>query len=188
MCTGLLPMFGAFAEDLGRLGTSLLSVASRNLWSHSWSVLVGAAIWLELARWEDGERRRPVWLAALLVASFWIRPVNGLVVVAVSVFVALRHRVALPRLVAVGTTGLVAFVLFSLALWGEALPPYYLGERVAELRFGEIPAAVAGLLLSPTRGLVSFTPVVIVVAWCLARRGAPPARRAIVALAVAIVA
>ena len=169
------------------LGTSLFSVASRNLWSHSWSVLVGAAIWLELARWEDGERRRPAWLAALLVASFWIRPVDGLVVVAVTAFVAVRHRVALPRLVAVGLAGLAAFVLFSLALWREALPPYYLGNRIAELRFDEIPAAVAGLLLSPTRGLVSFTPLLLVVAWLLARRGAPPARRALVALALAIV-
>ena len=183
-----LPRAASAALALGAgLCTSLLSVASRNLWSHTWSVLVGAAVWLELARWEDGERRRPLWLGALLVAAFWIRPVNALLILGCALFVACRHRAALPRLVAVGAAGFVGFVLFSRALWGESLPPYYLGERTTQIRFDEIPAAVAGLLLSPARGLLSFTPLLLVVVWLLVRRPIPGGRGPMVALATSIV-
>lgn len=185
----VLPRAASLALTLGAgLGTSLLSVASRNLWSHTGSVLVGAAVWLELQRWEDGERPRPAWLGVLLVTAFWLRPSNAFVALGCAIFVASRHRPALARLASVGAAGVASFLIFARSVWGEWLPPYYLGERAQEVRFDEIPAALAGLLLSPTRGLVALTPLVALAALSSALRPPPRACRPLAALAAAIVA
>ena len=167
-------------------GTSLWSICSRALWSHAWSALLVGAAWLELLRWEDGERRRPVLLGALLAAGWWVRPTDALVAVGVAGYVAWRHRACLPALAATGAAGFAGFVALSWRLWGSWLPPYYrLGVDAGTEGAAE---RLAGLLLSPTRGLVAFTPALVVVGWALVRHGVPRVRRAPLALAVALVA
>ena len=166
-------------------GSSLWSTASRAAWTHTFGALLLGLTLLELLRWEDGVRRRPVWLGALLVAAFWVRPTNALLAVAVTLFVALRHRAALVRLVAVGAAGLAAFVVWSLAVWGAALPPYY--AMGGSMRAAGIPEGVAGILFSSARGLLTFTPVLLI-PLALARGGLPANRRAPFALVSALFA
>ena len=181
-----LPLAASAAVALATaFGTSLWSVASRALWSHGWSALLLGAAWLELLRWEDGERRRALLLGALLAASFWVRPTDAVFAAAVTAFVAWRHRAALAGVLAAGAAGLAGFVALSWRMWGSWLPPYYRLKVDAEL--GGAFERLAGLLFSPTRGLLAFSPVLALVVWVLVRRGAPRARRPLLGLAVAVV-
>lgn len=168
------------------VGSSLWSVASRMLWSHTWSVVLLAAAWLELLRWEDGGKPRPAWLGALLVAAFWVRPTNALVALGVTLVVALRHRRALLRLIATGALGLAAFVATALAVWGEPLPPYFSAERTSEISAADALDSLAGLLVSPTRGLFSFSPILLLIPIAFAVWGIPRSRRLLALVAVAI--
>lgn len=182
-----LPLGASFGVALATaFGSSLWSVASRALWSHAWSALVVGAAWLELLRWEDGERRRPLLLGALLAAGFWVRPTDALVALGVAGFVAWRHRPALAALCAAGAAGLAGFVALSWRLWGSWLPPYY--RLSVDAGADGFLGRLAGLLLSPTRGLLAFTPVLALVAVALARHGVPRPRRAPLALAASLLA
>lgn len=184
-----LPVPWALGVTLAAVvGTSLWSVASRMLWSHSWSVVLLAAAWLELLRWEDGGRPRPVLLGALLAASFWVRPTNALVALGVTLVVALRHRRHLAALVATGAVGLAAFFATSWAVWGELLPPYFSPERTSEISAGDALESLTGLLASPTRGLLVFSPLVLLIPIAFASWGIPRARRLLAAVAVAVLA
>ena len=181
-----LPLAPALGVALAAaFGSSLWSVASRALWTHTFAVVLVGLAWLELLRWDDGERRRPLWLGALLSAAFWVRPTSALVAAALTLYVALRHRSALPRLAGTGALGLVAFLATSWAMWGSLVPPYYaLGSGMSSAGFG---VAFLGLLASPTRGLLVFSPVLLLVPAVLARTGVPATRRAPAALAAALV-
>jgi hypothetical protein len=69
------------------------------------------------------------------------------------------------------------------ALYGQALPKYYLLSRRMEL--SALPEGLAGVLLSPSRGLLVYVPVLLWIGWALLRyRRHLPLRRLIpVALA-----
>jgi hypothetical protein len=165
-------------------GTSLWSSASSALWTHTWTVPILGLALLELLRWEDGGARRPVWLGALLVAAVWVRPTSAIAAAATTIFVLVRHRAALPRLLATGTIGLVAFVAWSEIVWGAPVPLYYRLGRRAEL--GGFASAFLGLLMAPSRGLLVFSPVLAWVAMVLARFGVPAARRPLALLSALV--
>lgn len=167
-------------------GTSLWSSASGALWMHTWTVPILALALLELLRWEDGARRRPVWLGALLVAAVSVRPTSAIAAAATALFVAHRHRPALPRLALTGLVGVGAFVAWSRVVWGASLPLYYRLGRAAEL--DGFVEALLGLLVAPSRGLLVFSPVLIWVVLVLLRFGVPPARRPVALLAASVIA
>jgi len=137
---------------LAALGTGLWSVASRNLWTHSWETLLTAAAWLELLRWEDGEPRRPWTLGALLSAAFWVRPTAVATVLPITLYVLWRHRPAFPRLVAAGGLGAVLYVALAELDWGAPVPGYF--HQASGFGGGResLMAGVAGMLFSPGRG------------------------------------
>ncbi len=187
ICRRELPLAPAAAVALATaLGTSLWSTASRALWTHTLGALLLALALAELMRWEDGAKRRPEWLGALLVAAFWVRPTHALVAVGFALFVLWRHRAAFVRLAATGAVGLGAFLLWSRAVWGAWLPPYY--SMGGSMRAALIPEGVAGILFSSARGLLTFTPVLLLIPLALARGGLPANRRAPFALVSALFA
>jgi hypothetical protein len=178
-----LPPFEALVVALAAgLGTTLWTTASRALWTHTWTVALGAAAMLEAQRWESQRKPRPLWLGALLVALFWVRPTNAVAALGFTAFVALRHRAHLRRLLLVGALGLVAYVSWSLVTWGAPAPVYL--ENTGGL--GQARSLSRNLfrdLLSTDRGLLVSSPIVIALLWGLGRRGVPRSRRALAALA-----
>jgi hypothetical protein len=172
---------------LAAFATSLWSVASQQVWSHTWSALLVAATLVELQRWETGGARRPFGLGLLLAAAFWCRPTNAVLALCTALFVAWRHRAALPRLIAAGALGLGGYLLWSWQLYGSPLPLYV--RRAAGGEFGTLAAleVLAGVLVAPTVGLFVYMPVLLVaIAWLL-RYGVAPARRPLAAWAVGVV-
>ena len=157
-------------------GTSLWSAASRAVWSHTWAVFLLAAALVHLARaTREGGRLRPVLLGTLMSWMYFARPTMSLSIVAIGLWVLLQEPRRVPALAATGLAWLALFVAFAKSTSAGWLPPYYLQSGAFDP--GRLPAGLAGLLVSPARGLLVYSPVLLVVAWLLVRhRPAGPER------------
>jgi hypothetical protein len=168
------------------LGTQVLSTASRGLWSDTWGILlVGFVVYMVLAH-EGGRRQlRPMLLATLLAWSYFVRPTNSLAVVAVTVYIFFFCRHLFIRYMVVGLAWLIGFIAYSWFHFGHALPSYFLASR---LDFHSFWIALAGNLISPSRGVLIFVPVIIFVIYLLVRYEPelPSRRLAIISLAIIV--
>ena len=146
-------------------GTSFASSGATALWSHNFGsvMTLAALICLVTAL----QRQQTSWLvgsAALTGAAFIIRPQAALLAVGVLVLLALRWRRGLPWFLAPFAAVISAFVIFSHTVLDMWLPSYYLPQR---LDGGEFWLALAGVMISPGRGLVVFTPLLLILALTL---------------------
>lgn len=156
------------------------STLSRALWSHTWlAVLLAAALWHLVRAHRRGVAPNGILLATLLLWAYFTRPTAALVIVAVAIYLWLvdRRQTALYGIVALAWWGL--FVAWSWHSYGRALPPYYfLLTEARVVDHTSFPVALAGVLASPSRGLLVFCPWLLVLAWMLWRyRRLLPQRR-----------
>ena len=180
-----LPEAAAIALVAG-LGSSLWTVASRELWSQTWSALLIGVAWLELLRWEKRSTPRPLLLGAILSAAFWVRPSNAWMALAMTVFIALRHRTQTTRLLISGLLGLTAYCAWSLHYWGALFPRYVSMTR--EWSASAILRRSGESLFSMQHGLLVYSPILLAVVYVLWRRGVPHSRRPLAGLGLAIIA
>ena len=168
----------------GVLGTQVWSTASRALWTHTWGIaLLGGALYLLLAR-ETGRRRlHPVLLATLLSWTYFVRPTNSLFIVGFTVYVLICHRSVFVPYAVTGAAWFAAFAAYSWAHFGKLLPHYYEAGRLETTHFWE---ALAGNLISPSRGTLVYVPVTLFVLWLVARYWRHQPRRRLVWLALAV--
>lgn len=151
----------------GALGTQIWSTASRGLWSHTWSALLGGVVILILLRAETSRRRlNPYLLATLLSWMYFVRPTNSVVVLGVTVFVFLFYRNSFLPFALTGAGWFVLFLYYSWHNFGHLFPNYY---RPSRLLFDVFPKALVGNLISPSRGLFVFVPVLLFVGFLLWR-------------------
>ncbi len=181
-----LPVSWALVIALGTaFGTQLWSTTSRALWSLTWLVvLLTAVIWI-LMRCEAGKGRfRPILTATLLSWMYFVRPTASTAIIAISVYVLVTYPKALPAYVITGLAWLAAFVAYSFYLFGTALPSSY--RMTWWFSLSQARHRMLGLLLSPSRGLFIFVPVVMFVLYLVVRywKDLKHKRLAIVALAV----
>jgi hypothetical protein len=151
-----LPLNWSIVVSLGSaLGTQVWSTASRVMWSDTWAiVLIALVIWL-LLRHERGRawtKVSPAMLATLLAWSYFVRPTNSIAIAAITIVT--------------GAAWFAGFVVYSWHNFGLVLPYYFHTDR---LHFGQYPEALAGNLISPSRGLFVFVPVLFFVGYLLAR-------------------
>ena len=169
----LLP--AALIALLAGLGSSLWTVASRELWSQTWSALLLGAGWLELLRWETGKVRRPWLLGAIASAAFWVRPSNAWIAIAWTAFVAVRHRPVTLRLMTSGALGLALYAAWSFHYWGALFPKYVTMVRPWSIM--NFLQRLAESLFSMNHGLLVYSPVLLAVAYVFLRHGVPESRR-----------
>jgi len=102
-----------------------------------------------------------VQFAALPLAfSLLMRPTNLLPLGMLTIFIFLEHRKYFLKYLFWSAMVLVPFVLFSMTLYDRLLPPYYLGERFTSPgRSMGLLNGFAGTLISPSRGLLIFSPI-----------------------------
>lgn len=149
------------------LGTQIWSTASRALWSDTWGILLlGFVVWILLAQESGKHRIRPMLLASLLAWSYFVRPTNSLPIMAVTVYIFIFHRSLFIRYAATGIAWLAGFIAYSWYHFDELLPSYYQANR---LNFDSFWIALAANLISPSRGLLVFVPVIFFVAYLLIR-------------------
>lgn len=138
--------------------TPAWSVGSRALWQHGPSMLMLAlALWLIVLA-----ETRP-WLIQLvslpLAFAYVIRPTNAISIVALSLFVLLRHRRFFVPYLLWALPIAVPFLVFMFSVYHSPLSWYYSAGRVGHGQgLGE---ALVGNLVSPNRGLFVFSPVLL---------------------------
>jgi hypothetical protein len=187
----------AFATAALALGTSALSLLSREVWQHSLLLLLSAAVLALLWRPRPG----PSAVAAVAAGALagWgaaARP-TGLLLAAAWAWLLWRgDRRRLGAFAAGLAPVLVAVAAYQWATFGSPLAAGQL--RVGDIRFAgrgvpSLLGGLAGVLLSPGRGLLVYSPVLLLAALApllgrgLRRSERPPAA-AIVLPAVAAIA
>jgi hypothetical protein len=143
--------------------TPAWSTASRGLWQHGPSMLtLASAMTLLLLA-----RQRDLWAAVAgvpLGLGFLMRPTNAIALVVLTGYVALRHPRRLPAMVLAWSAVLAAFVAWNLYDFGAPLPPYYLPGGQPRAPWSAVPRVLVAHLVSPNRGLLVFSPVVVLAA------------------------
>lgn len=139
----------------GAFSTQIWSTASRVLWSHTWEILLlSLAIYMLLAEDERQVHGRPVILATLLACAYFVRPTGSIPIVAISTYLLIFRRREFVVLARTGAAWMFLFVIYSAEVSGQPLPSYYLFH----LSPGHLWEAVAGNLVSPSRGLFVYVP------------------------------
>ena len=163
------------------LGTSMWATASQMLWQHGPVTLALAAGIFFLT--SPGETRRSATLAGFILALaalsrptagvFWLAGLASLL--AVNAPWSLRWQRA-TAFVAAGAPLLVAAAVYNLFYFGSLLGGYSLAS--GSFRTAGFAARTAGLLASPNRGLLIFTPIAVLgiagIARALRRPGRDP--------------
>jgi hypothetical protein len=156
------------------MGTCVWAVASQALWQQTPALLfISLGVWLHLR--EGGESS---WSSAAAGLSFglaaYCRPSAGIVLLAVGAGLLFPPRRALAPLAAGGLLPLAAMALTS---WWACGTPLAFGQlqvadRCALIKLGEPGAwqtplweGAAGLLASPSRGLLVFSPILAAAFW-----------------------
>ncbi|HUW59317.1 MAG TPA: hypothetical protein VMZ92_21970 [Planctomycetota bacterium] len=138
--------------------TSAWSVASRALWQHGPSMLALSATLYLIVLAE--ERPKLIQFAGLpLALSYVIRPYNAISVVLVSLLILLRHRRYFLRFLMWAMVVAVPFVAANFRVYGFPLPLYHVA--VAPEEELHVLEALAGHWVSPGRGLLVFSPVLV---------------------------
>jgi hypothetical protein len=178
-CWSVLVALGA------ALGTQVWSTATRALWSETWGILLMGIVILMLVRHELGlHRLRPVLLASLLAWMYFVRPTNTIQILAVSIYVLLSARKIFIWYVITGGVWLAGFVAYSWYHFHDWLPHYYL---YAQFGLSTFWVALAGHLISPSRGLLIFVPVVVFVFYLLVRYRNKLEHRRLAILSLAVI-
>lgn len=142
-------------------GTTLASTGATALWSSDLAVLFAALALLLMVRMSTGLSLRAwPWLGIVLFLAWFCRPTMALLAPFVLGYLLIRSRRDAWRAAAVLGLLIAAFMVFSRATYGDWLPVYYRPGRLATETFGE---ALAGHLISPSRGLLVFTPVLVLI-------------------------
>lgn len=151
----------------GGFGTQIWSTASRGLWSHTWAAFLTASIIYFLVAGEVGRRNiNPLVMASLLAWLYFVRPIGSIVAGAMTIYILFFHRDLFVRYAITGILWLAGFIAYSLIHFERPLPSYYQAGR---LRFDLLPVALAGNILSPSRGLFVYVPALLFVIYLVIR-------------------
>ena len=143
-------------------GTCVWSVASRSIWQHGPSLLfISIALWL---LYSPSGRGVP-WAGFFLGLAVFNRPINLLIALPLAIFVLIhrRRRALAFTLLALIPASLLAW--YSLSYYGR-LDSLGQGQSFVS---GNLLAGLAGILVSPARGLLVFSPIFIFVFAGMAR-------------------
>ena len=143
------------------LGTSVISTIGTALWAHGPVVLLGAlAMWHLIAAHTEGRNPNGLVLGLLLGTAFWCRPTAAVPAALVFGLLLLRTRREALRFLVAGGCLAAALVAVSIAELGMPLPTYYL---LSTWPPNATPlVGLLGVLISPGRGLLVFSPFLVV--------------------------
>lgn len=169
----------------GAFGTQIWSTATRGLWSDTWGIFLAGIVILMLVRQERQlHRLRPVLLATILAWMYFVRPTNVIPILGISIYVFLYQRKILGFYVTTGLVWLAGFVAYSWYHFHDVLPHYYHNNGFG---FATYWVALAGNLVSPSRGLLIFVPIVIFIGYLLVRYWSELEQRRLAILSLGVV-
>ena len=154
------PALSAVFATLTLYGSIVGPTVSTGFWSIDPEIVLTG---LSLLLLRDGAgahaRRRGMALGVVLFLGFLCRPTFALFVLCVFGYLVLRNRSMLFVAAPIAAALLGGFILFSEYHFGSYLPPYYLASRLSS---AHALTALHGLLLSPSRSIFIFSPIVLV--------------------------
>ena len=142
-------------------GTVWWSASSRALTQHAAAAPFVALVLYLLVRSRENNRFVP-WLGAAVAGAYVMRPTAAVLVVVVTLWVLLRHRDRFIAYLCRAALVAVPFILVNLATYQSVLPPYYAGNKLGGS--SEPLQALAGLFVSPSRGILWNSPLVLLAA------------------------
>jgi hypothetical protein len=168
------------------LGTQVWSTASRVVEPDSWTALLLMVALYWLAAHELGRARlRPVLLGSVLSWCYLVHPTTAISIIAITIYIWLYHRAYFVRLILTGLAWCFVLVIYSWHNFHQLLPNYFKANRLGFESFWE---ALPGNLISPSRGLLIYVPVLTVLAAMLVYyRQQLPVKRLVATGAVVIV-
>ena len=170
------------------LGTSVWSTASRGMWAHTWEMMLAGIVgYVLLASATRNVSIRPVLLATLLSLMFFVRPTGAIAVVAVGIYILMRYPHELRRFAIAGVIWLVAFVAYSMRIFGTVVPYYYLANDPHGMGV-HFAQGLYGILIGPSRGIFIYSPVMATVLYLTARYWRSIRVRALALLSLAMFA
>lgn len=177
-----LPLAIVFA-----FGTNTWMISSQALWQHgTGEIFIAAALLLVLI---PGTPVRMSLLGMLCVLMSANRPPDSLFAAAFFLYAVWRRRRDADWILLGALPFLAAFLLYNLHVVGHLLGGYALGNNPQKSFFHWNWQGLAGLLLSPTRGLLVFTPFLFFLPWGLRQRlRTPETRNLACILVLAVVA
>ena len=142
------------------LCTSMWSLATRALWQHGPLVmmLVIAMLLLQRARYNQSLVQ---YVSLPLASAYIIRPIAAVPIVIISAFVLLYHRTFFLRYLGWAALLAIPWCFYNFEIYGRILSPYYLLLFQQEGASPSPGMALAGLLISPGRGLFVYSPVLL---------------------------
>lgn len=168
-------------------GTNTWMISSQALWQHGvGELLIALALLLALSPAAPG---RTALLGAVCVLMAANRPPDALIAAGFVLFTVWRRRRDARWLLAGAAAPLAALLVYNLGFIGDILGGYALGQdpNVPFVRLDW--SGVAGLLVSPTRGLLVFSPFLIFLpVGFIQRLRAPGTKGLAVTLSVAVAA
>jgi hypothetical protein len=165
-------------------GTQVWSTASRAMWSHTWLIFLGGLVAYSLLRCEaNHDTPEPVILATLLSWMYFVRPTGAVPVICVTVYMFVFYRREFIPYALTGMAWFGGFIAYSWFAFGKPIPDYYLSSG---FNLRALPANLPGILISPSRGLFVYVPVLLFVFYLLIRywKTIPCQRLAMLALAM----
>ena len=177
-----LPLALAFA-----FGTNTWMISSQALWQHgTGELLIALALLLVVA---PASPMRTALLGAVCVLMAANRPPDALIAGAIVLFTFWSRRRSALWLLAGAAVPLAALLYYNLNFIGHVAGGYALGKDPNEIFFHLDWSGVPGLLVSPTRGLLVFSPFLVFVPVGLIQRlRAPGSKGLAVALSFAVAA
>jgi len=160
------------------LATSAYSVAGRALWQHTPSMLLLTIIIYLLLAAED-QPSLAAWAGLPVALAYTVRPTDSLAVLTFTAYVAVRHRAYLLRYLLAAAPVAIVFLAYNESIYHTILSPYYHTQLDGFLPryWPKLAVALAGNLVSPSRGLFIYTPVFLFAIWSMVRSAwrTPPA-------------
>jgi hypothetical protein len=136
--------------------TGAWSSASRALWPHGPSMFMLALALLIIIR--SDKKPNLIWLASIpLALSYIIRPTNIVSVIAFTILVFFRYRKFFLRYLSGLVIPLGIYFIFSFITYGALISPTYMSQGF--LPGSNFAEGLFGVLISPSRGLFIFSPV-----------------------------
>ncbi len=177
-----LPLAIGFA-----FGTNTWMISSQALWQHgAGELLIALALLLVIA---DVSAWRTTLLGAVCVLMAANRPPDALIACAILVFVVWTRKLRAVWLLAGAVLPLAVLVWYNLFLIGNAVGGYALAKAQPKLFFHLNWSGVPALLVSPTRGLLVFSPFLLFVPLGLVQRfRSPKSRQLAVVLSLGVAA
>jgi hypothetical protein len=147
-------------------GTSFASTTGNTLWSHNFAGIFSlAAIYFVVRAAKEGRTNYWPIISILLFSAYLCRPTLALLAPFVLLFLFTYNRLAAIKSALLVAFLLGCFMVFSLHEFHQLLPDYYMQQR--PFANGHLFEGLYGNLLSPSRGLLIYSPFILLAWLCV---------------------